>query len=82
MTKDLPKLGKGQENSLLNNLGGDDDPNHGKTNIESTHKLPVFIRKRYKRQEETEQCIPDDDVLLKNMGLDVDIENIEFLEYE
>jgi hypothetical protein len=71
-----------KQNSLINNSGGDNDPDHGEKNIESTHKLPVVKRKRYKNQEETEQCIPDDDVLLQNMDLDVDIENIEFPEDE
>jgi hypothetical protein len=31
-----------KKNSLINNSGGNDDPDHGKNNIESTHKLPHF----------------------------------------
>ena len=35
-----------KQNSLINNSGGDDDPDDGEKNIESTHKLPVVKRKK------------------------------------
>jgi hypothetical protein len=45
--------------------------------LEKSHKLQVK-RKRVNSQQEIEQHIPENEISLEDMDLDVDIENIHF----
>jgi hypothetical protein len=57
--------------------GGDRNPPQGK--LEKPHKLQVK-RKRTNSQQEVEQHVPEIEASLEDMDLEVDIENIQFLD--
>jgi hypothetical protein len=67
-----------KQNSLIENSGDGDDPNHPKKSVERPHKLPINKRKRKNNQQEVEEVIPDEEFLLEDMELDANIEDIEF----
>jgi hypothetical protein len=66
-----------QKKSSMNNSddGGDKNPPQGK--LEKSHKLQVK-RKRTNSQQEIEEHIPESEIHLEDMDLEVDIENIQF----
>jgi hypothetical protein len=45
--------------------------------LEWSHKLQVK-RKRQNSQQEVEQHVPENEIILEDMDLDMDIENIQF----
>ena len=63
-----------QNKSLTNNSDDGSDQNPHKGKLEQTHKLQE--RKRQSTQQEVEKLVPEDEVVLQDMDLDVDIENI------
>jgi hypothetical protein len=59
-----------------NNSGDDGERNPPQGILENPHKLQ-FKRKRVNsQQEEEKKNVPEDDIFLDNIDLDVDIENI------
>ena len=63
-----------------NNSGDDGESNYPQGSLENPHKLQVKRKRVNSQQEEEKQNVPEDDILLDNMDLDVDIENITFLD--
>ena len=68
-----------QNNSSKNNSDDGDDKNPPQGKLEKSHKLHVK-RKRNNSQQEFEEHIPKSEIPLEDMDLEVDIENIHFLD--
>jgi hypothetical protein len=72
-----------QNKSLTENSGDGDDHDPPKRNLERPHKLTINSkRKRQTNQQEVDEVIPEDEYALEDMDLDVNIEDIEFLDEE
>ena len=71
-----------QRKPSSNNLGDDGERNPPQGSLENPHKITVKRKRVNSHKEEEEQNTPENDILLDDMDLDVDIENIRFLEEE
>jgi hypothetical protein len=66
-----------QQRKPSNNTSGDDgEKNPPQGNLENPHKLKVKRKIINSQQGGEEQNIPENDISLDDMDLDVDIENI------
>ena len=65
-----------------NNSGDDGESNPPQGSLENPHKLQFKNKRINSQQEEEKQNVFEADILLDNMDLDVDIENILFLDDE
>jgi hypothetical protein len=71
-----------QRKSSNNNSGDDGEKNPPQGNLENPHKLKVKRKRTNSQQEGEEQNIPENNISLEDMDLDVDIENIWFPDEE
>jgi hypothetical protein len=71
-----------QRKPTSNNLGDDGKTNPPHVSLENSHKLAMKRKRVNSQQEGGEQNIPKYDIFLDDIDLDVDIENIWFLDEE
>jgi hypothetical protein len=72
-----------QQRKFSNNNSGDDgETNFSQRNLENPHKLIVKRKTTNSQQGGEEKDKPKDNISLEGMDLDVDIENIWFLDEE
>jgi hypothetical protein len=69
--------------SSMDNSNDEREQNPPKGNLERPHKLPVTSkRKRGTNKKGETEGIPEEEIILEDMDLDVNIEDIEFLDEE